>query len=372
MNCNLRCGYCYEFTRNGTTYCKDIMDINQLNDIVRRVARLFPNSKVLWMFHGGEPLLLGAEYIEKFCNCVREVNKQYNVYHKIALQTNAILLNDKLISILENNIDLLSERIVSISIDGPKPINDVVRHYASGHSPFYEIENAIKRVKNSKLSFSTISVIGTHNVRKAKEIFEYMKRLGANLCKFVPNYNSDLNGNPEKFGIRPMEFSKFMLEIFDLWMRNLPNQTTENRMVIEPIASIICALSNSAVTWCEYRKEKCSNFTCIYPNGEMWLCDNFIHESMKETAYVKNIYEVSDKELTDILISPGKVCKFENFYNESMKKCLDCEIFSSCNGGCIPTRKEMKKKSESLHKEYCEAKKLLIKNIKRAVDYAMS
>ena len=372
MNCNLRCGYCYEFVRNGTTYCNDTISIEQLNAFVRRVAQLFPASRVLWMFHGGEPLLCGENYIKEFADCVREANRVYSVDFKIALQTNATLLTDKYIRILEENADLLSERIISISIDGPKEINDTTRHYASGQSPFDEIENAIRRVKDSALAFSTICVIGTHNVNNAKEIFAYMKKLGANLWKFIPNYNSDAKGMPELYGIRPMDFTHFMREIFDLWMHDLPSQTIDKRMVIEPIASIICTLSKSFVTWCEYRKEKCSNFTCIYPNGEMWLCDNFIHGTMKDIAYVKNIYEVSDEELKTIMLTPGQICGFEGFYADAMNRCKDCEIYDYCNGGCIPTHNEMRKKSDELFKEYCEAKKTLIRYIKRCVDLALS
>lgn len=372
MNCNLRCGYCYEFIRNGTFYCKDTMSIEQLMSIVKRTARLFPDSKILWMFHGGEPLLMGVNFLEKFANCIRETNKEYQVEYKLALQTNATLLDEDVIKVLEKNADLLSERIISISIDGPKEINDITRHSVTGQSAYQDTYNAIQRVKQSKLAFSTISVVAAHNVKKPKEMFEYMQTIGSNLCKFVPCYNSDDNGKEELYGIRPMEFADFMCEIYDLWMHNLPKQTYDNRMIIEPIASIICNLSNSVVTWCEYREEKCSNFTCIYPNGEMWLCDNFIHETMKETAYVKNIFEVDDEEFKKILLTPSKVCSFDKFYDFSMDKCHKCDIYDYCKGGCIPTRYEMLKKSKNLHEEYCEAKKKLIKYIKRGVDLALS
>ena len=186
MNCNLRCGYCYEFARNGTTYCKDTMNIEQLNSIVVRTAKLFPNSKILWMFHGGEPLLMGAGYIEEFTNCIRSVNEKYSVDYKIALQTNGTMLTDECIRVLEKNIDLLSERIVSISIDGPKEINDATRRLSTGESPYNKIEDAIRRVKKSKLSFSTISVVGSHNVKEAARIFGYLKEIGANLSNLFP------------------------------------------------------------------------------------------------------------------------------------------------------------------------------------------
>jgi len=372
MNCNLRCGYCYEFIRNGTSYCKDEMKVEQLINIVKRTARLFPDSKILWMFHGGEPLLQGVKFLDDFANCIREINEKYPVDYKFALQTNATLLTDDYIKVLEKNADLLSERIISISIDGPEKINDITRHSISGKSAYQEIYDAILRVRSSEVDFSTISVIASHNVKHPKEIFQYMKNIGSNICKFVPCYNSDSQGVSEMYGIRPMEFAEFMCEIFDLWMQSLPTQGPNDRMIIEPIASIICNMSNSVVTWCEYREEKCSNFTCIYPNGEMWLCDNFIHETMRETAYIKNIFEVNDSDLKKILLTPNEVCAFDKFYDFSMEKCYKCNIFDYCKGGCIPTRYEMLKKSEGLHDEYCEAKIMLINYIKRGVDLALS
>ncbi len=372
MDCNLRCGYCYEFLRNGTSYCKDIMDIKQLTGIIYRTARLFPDSKILWMFHGGEPLLKGVSFFEEVANCIRNVNEEFPVQYKIALQTNATLLNDDFINVLEKNADLLSERIVSVSIDGSQEINDITRHYINGVSSFEKLISSINRIRKSKLSFSTISVIGTHNINRSQELFHFLRKSGSNLCKFVPCYNSDSRGTPEKYGIRPMEFAHFMCEMFDLWMHNLPSETKESRMVIEPIASIICNASKSVVTWCEYREEKCSNFTCIYPNGEMWLCDNFMHETMKNTAYVKNIFEVSDEQLKEILLTPTCVCQFDDFYKKSMKNCYECDIFDYCKGGCIPTRYEMLKKSSELHKEYCEAKRVLINHIKKGIELALS
>ena len=368
MNCNLRCGYCYEFLRNGDTYLKETLAIEQLNHIVRRTARLFPNSRILWLFHGGEPLLQGAHYLKRFIACIREVNEKYSVDYKIALQTNATLLTDECVHILEKNLDLISERIVSISIDGPKEINDITRHSMSGGSIFGEVEAAIEKIKKSNLVFSTISVVGAHNINRAKDVYDYLKQIQANLCKFIPNYNTDAKGNVEKYGIRPLQYARFMCEIFDLWMKDLPKQEIKKSMVIEPIASIICNLTGSPVTWCEYREEKCSNFTCIYPNGEMWLCDNFIHDTMKDVAYVKNVFEVSDEEFVTILNNPSKICNFNNFYNTLMDKCRNCEVYEFCKGGCITTRNEMLKKTEELYTEYCEAKKLLINYIKKGVD----
>ena len=372
MKCNLRCEYCYEFIRNGKRYSDMMMNIDKLCEIVWRTARLFQDSRILWMFHGGEPLLLGKEYIIKFLDCLREVNNTFPVDFKFAIQSNSTLISEDIIQILETNLDLLSERIVSISIDGPKEINDEARHDPQNRSSFDMIESTIDKLKKSSLVFSTITVVGTHNVDYPEQVYEQLKQIGARLCKFIPNYNTDSSGNPNKYGITPIDYANFMCRIFDLWMHDLPNQKGDSRMVIEPIASIICTLTDSFVTWCEYREEKCSNFYCIYPDGDMWLCDDYNQDLMGDIAYTCNIDTVSDDDFKALLLSPGTICKYDSFYQTAMESCKNCDVFDYCKGGCLATHYDMKTKSNELFEAYCDGKKKLINYIKEGVNLALS
>lgn len=370
MNCNLRCKYCYEFNRNGNTYDFTLFDINQLCNFIERMAQVFPDSKILWMLHGGEPLINGLDYFIKFIECIRRVNNEYNVEFKIALQTNATLLTDDWINVLEDNIDLLSERIVSVSIDGTKKINDQARMSPSGNSSYNMVIDTINRLRKSLLVFTTISVIGEHNIDKPDEVFSFIKSLGSNLCKFIPCYNYDNNGIPVSLGIKPSDFAEFMCRIFDLWMHDLPQQ--DEWFVIDPIATIVSKLSGAFVTWCEYRPEKCDNFVCLYPDGELWLCDTFNHDSMHGNAFLGNINLISDKALKETFSSPSSVCNYDVFYNSMRDKCQNCDIAEYCCGGCLPCRAEMQRCSDELFNDYCKAKHRLINHIKEGVSLALS
>ena len=79
MNCNLRCKYCYEFNRNGEIYNKAVLTPEQLEKFIERTASLFPNARLLWMLHGGEPLINGIEYFKKFIAVIRRMIKKYSV-----------------------------------------------------------------------------------------------------------------------------------------------------------------------------------------------------------------------------------------------------------------------------------------------------
>lgn len=374
MDCNLRCRYCYEFGRNGNTYTGKQIRIEQLESLIERTARLFPDSQILWMLHGGEPLVNGVAYFQRMADCIRRVNAKTGVRFEIALQTNATLLTDAWIQALEDNADLLSERIVSVSIDGPKEINDITRLTSRGGSSYEMTMDAIERLRNSALTFTTISVVGSHNVDKPDEVYRFIRDLKPNFSKFIPCYNVDSAGRPERYGIDPVQYAHFLCRIFDLWLHDLPGQEPGDWFVIDPIATIVSVLTGTFVSWCEYRDEKCDNFMALYPDGGLWLCDTFDHEDskMRDAAYLGNLFELSDENLTRVFLQPCHACSYDAFYRQSTKNCSACDIRKFCHGGCIANRASMGARSEHLASMHCEAKHILINHIQRGVALALS
>lgn len=372
MNCNLRCKYCYEFNRNGNSYKSDIMSCEQLSYFMEKIAKIFPNSQILWLLHGGEPLMTGVEYFKSFTNELRRIRNLYAVDFRTSVQTNGVALNSSdWISALEENIDLLDERIISVSIDGPKCINDETRVSSTGKSSYKNVIGAISKLRNSSLIFSTITVVGSHNVNKSENLYKFIKDLNPNFCKFIPCYNFDSTGKKELYGIYPSEYANFMCNFFDFWLQDhLKND--KNWLVVDPIATIISKVCKIPVSWCEYRKEKCDNFITLYPDGELWLCDTFDHDSdSRDVAYLGNINLLTDADLKKAFESPCSLCKYDTFIKEQLDLCKKCDIYDYCCSGCLPIHYSMKKKSKKLFSDYCAAKHMLFNHIKEAVSYAL-
>lgn len=374
MDCNLRCRYCYEFGRNGDSYTGRQIQIEHLESLIERTARLFPGSRILWMFHGGEPLANGLEYFQRTADCIRRINAETDVQFEIALQTNATLLTDAWIRVLEDNADLLSERIVSVSIDGPQEINDATRVTSQGGSSYQMTVDAIERIRNSALTFTTISVVGSHNVDRPEEVYHFIRDLRPNFSKFIPCYNFDSAGRPERCGIDPIQYADFMCRIFDLWLHDLPGREPGTWFVVDPIATIVSALTGTFVSWCEYRNEKCDNFTAIYPDGGLWLCDTFDHNdsNMRDAAYLGNVFDLSDEGLIRTLSQPCQVCSYHAFYRQNTEGCSACDIQQFCHGGCIANRASLGARSERFAANHCQAKHMLINHIQRGVSLALS
>lgn len=371
LACNLNCKYCYESRHNEGKYFKAGFSADELNNWIIRFAKVFPQSEILWMFHGGEPLTVGIEYFKKFIETLREVNKNFDVNYKFAIQTNATLLNEDWINCIEKNIDLMSERVVSISLDGSQNINDKARVTKQGKSSFAAVTNAMNIINKVELNYTTITVVGKHNLNRSKEVYETVRNFKPSCSKFIPCYNFDETGKSEMLGITPIEYANFMCELFDLWMKDRISPTDKD-FVIEPIATIISNLVDAPVNWCEYREEKCDNFTSIYPDGGLWLCDTFNPDTMKNFAYMGNIKTLSDDELAKVFFNPKNFCGYQSLYDSIRYNCKTCDIFNFCHGGCVPQRFEMKRISKSLFNEYCAGKHKLINYIKEGVDCALS
>ena len=371
MACNLNCKYCYESRHNEGKYSKAGFSADELHDWIIRFAKVFSESEILWMFHGGEPLTVGIDYFKKFIATLREANKNFKVNFKFAIQTNATLLTEEWIRLMEENIDLMSERVISISLDGSQEINDAARLTKQGKSSFAAVTRAMDIINNCDLNYTTISVVGKHNVNRPKEVYENIKSHKPRCSKFIPCYNFDDAGNSEMLGITPLEYASFMCELFDLWMHDRVS-ITDKEFVIEPIATIISNLIAAPVNWCEYRDVKCDNFTSIYPDGGLWLCDTFNPDTMRNFAYLGNIKSLSDEELAKAFLKPTTHCEYQSLYDDIRIDCAKCDIFAFCHGGCIPQRFEMRRVSDRLFKEYCAGKHKLINYVKEGVDCALS
>lgn len=103
VDCNLNCKYCYisEDPHNGMR-----MDHGTLrNVIVRFLTYAGPERGVHFIWHGGEPLLMGRDFFEKVVEIQSEFVANYRIRNGI--QTNATILTKDFLSFflsLQNTI----------------------------------------------------------------------------------------------------------------------------------------------------------------------------------------------------------------------------------------------------------------------------
>ena len=368
MNCNQRCSYCYEFNKGETNdRIKKTIEISRIKELLVKCSKLFPDIDILWMFHGGEPLLNSPKYFSDFCDCLNSINESGIVKYQTAIQTNGTLITDEWIGLFEKYSNILSERIISVSIDGPEKIHNSARKTINKLNTFDMVMNGINKIKKSNLNFTTISVVGKHNIDYPDEMYDFILSLNPNFSKFIPCYNFDSKGDFDEYGISPIEYASFMKRIFYRWSKDIHTFGKNGMFVIDPLITIISKIINQPVTWCEYRTEKCDNFLSIFPDGDLWLCDTYTSD-LKKYAHLCNIFSMDDEALKEVFYKPNSICDYDSLYLGLSEYCKKCEIQQYCNGGCLPYRKQMLNASKKLFNEYCLGKRELINYVKNSID----
>ena len=119
--CNLNCDYCYVYNHADQSWKNKPKTLSLKHqelfaDRLREYILEKKLEKILVIFHGGEPLLFGADNLVEFAQKIRT---KVPCRVEIGVQTNGVLLKeDHLKKFDAENIS------VSFSIDGPREMHD--------------------------------------------------------------------------------------------------------------------------------------------------------------------------------------------------------------------------------------------------------
>ena len=119
--CNLLCGYCYYLEKS--ELCggsSQMMSDDVLELFVREYIQSQTTSEVMFIWHGGEPLLRPISFYERAI----ELQQRYAEGRRVdnCIQTNATLLDDEWCKFLGKH-----NFLVGVSIDGTCDMHDAMR-----------------------------------------------------------------------------------------------------------------------------------------------------------------------------------------------------------------------------------------------------
>lgn len=135
MNCNFSCWYCYESHNKKSRISNDT-----ISKIIRHIENVHINNHklkfIVISFFGGEPLLYFNQ-MEKILQKTEDVTKKYNTQLQVAITSNGLLFNNKIISTLKkyNVIGF------QITLDGNKEKHDKVRFKSKNRGSYDQIMN---------------------------------------------------------------------------------------------------------------------------------------------------------------------------------------------------------------------------------------
>ncbi len=316
LGCPSKCGYCWS-SEEGSP----IMDIETIRDVVLWLKN-FRDDPVTFTFHGGEPLLAGADFYRKALPLLS--GELIHLSPSFALQTNLWKLTPELAQVLaEYHIPIGS------SLDGPKDLNDLQRSegYYDRTMRGYEIAKA------HGLQVQFICTFTSYSVKFKEEIFSYFLENGLTL-KLHPALPSLRSQDPDKWALAPEAYGELLVYLLDRYLENM------GRIEVRNINDYCRCVFTNRGTVCTFVDCMDSTFA-VGPDGSIYPCYRFV--GMPE--YVMG--RVRDRPSQEDLAASAAGLRMQQFKEHVNRECKGCKHIRYCRGGCpynaiAPTGGEIK------------------------------
>lgn len=218
--CNINCDYCYMYNHldQGWRLQPKLMSEITLQATAERISEYVAEtgiSRLSIVYHGGEPLLLGANKLIENADFLRRLLPE-GTKVDFSIQTNGVLLREEdILRFEEKDIQ------ISLSIDGPASAHDRHRLDHQGKSSFAATERALFLLEKHPAVFAgVIAVIDAKN--DPIEILDFFGGYDIHQLDFLLPDANYLTPPPERAG-NPNLYSSWLITCFDYWFDNFPS-----------------------------------------------------------------------------------------------------------------------------------------------------
>ncbi|MBC9784302.1 radical SAM protein [Heliobacterium chlorum] len=327
--CNISCDYCFE---KG----KKLDFIEAMSPLTLENSLNWIGQPIEIMLHGGEPLMIGKERFDSLLDLISRHKEQIR---SVFLQTNGTLLDHEWLELLFNHYKHLNIE-VAISLDGTAEMNKL-RVTKDGKPTFESIIHAFKLLEGIGKKAGLLSVISKHALDFTESYVDMLLSIdNLRFVKINPLFDV-IPGGLDRNSITPQEFTEFLKGVFLSYI----NRGGYRKFPIEPFLSLIQQIEGVGSKYCNYNQKKCLNFTTLYPDGKMSICDCFSIADFPIKTQDVDSFRVA----IELLSYSEKVQELKKM----MEECQKCDIWSLCQGGCLSQRWYFQKYAPELHEDYC-------------------
>jgi uncharacterized protein len=303
LGCPSKCKYCWS-SEEGSP----IMNIDTVKDVVAWLKN-FRSDRVTFTFHGGEPLLAGADFYRQALPLLSGELKE--ITPEFAMQTNLWRMTPEIAGVLaEYHVPIGS------SIDGPEDITDSQR----GDGYFKKTMQGYEIAKAHGLVVRFICTFTNKSMKRREEIFNFFKAKGF-VLKLNPALPSLRSENPKEWALEPAEYGELLVYLLD---KSLENLGTMEVMNINDLCRCVFTRRGSVCTFVNCM----GNTFAIGPEGSIYPCYRFV--GMPEWV----MGHVRDRPAMEQLMQSEPGRRMTAFSEYVDKACKDCSHIKYCRGGC--------------------------------------
>ncbi len=316
LGCPSKCSYCWS-SEEGSP----VMSIETIKDVVKWLKD-YRDDPVTFTFHGGEPLLAGADFYRQALPLL--VDGLSHLKPALALQTNLWKMTPEIARVLADY-----DIPIGSSLDGPKELTDHQR----GKGYYEKTLNGYEIATDNGLRVSFICTFTSYSIKFKEDIFNFFLDNGLTL-KLHPALPSLRSDDPEKWALPPEEFGELLVYLLDKYLENLGKIEIMN---IDHLCK--CVFSN--------RGPVCTFVDCmgdtfaVGPDGSIYPCYRFVGMPKYVMGNVSTHPKKEDLARSDAW---KLMHKFKEYVDTA---CGECKYIKFCRGGCpynaiAPTEGEIK------------------------------
>jgi len=320
-DCNLRCEYCFYLDR-AALYPDEPqhrMSEETLQALIRSyLATSQPVYSFVWQ--GGEPLLMGERFFERVTDLQMAYSRR-GAEVSNALQTNGVLLNDRLARQFK-----ACRFLVGVSLDGPPDLHDAARRDLGGGGSHRNAVEGIACLRRNGTEYNVLSLVSRYTVGHPVQIYEYLTGdgVGASFLQFIECVELAENGQAVPYCVQPAEWGRFLCAVFDRWYAE------DTRKISVRLFDTILAKLVSGRDICCTAGSDCRQYFVVEYNGDVYPCDFHVLPELK----LGNVKTHSWEEMA----ASDAYRMFGNRKSAVPAECRACPYFFLCAGDCPKNR----------------------------------
>ena len=370
--CNLDCQYCYYLDKSGLYGGKEPrMSEEMLETAIREYIQANDVQEVTFLWHGGEPLILGLDFYRKAIDFEKKYANGKTIRN--TLQTNGTLITREWADFFRKN-----DFLIGISIDGPKDIHDRYRKDKGGFPTFDRVVAGLALLRQEGVEFNTLSTVNKFSENRGLEVYQFLKSLGSNYLQFLPvvehvKYPLGRNGRPDKkarpyivnpsaegsrlanWSISDRGFGKFICDIFDWWVRNDVGRYFVN--LFDATLANWCGLMPGTCAYARF----CGGNAVMEHNGDIYPCDHFVYPE-----YL--LGNISDTGIRTMMESEKNVRFMTDKRSSLPSKCWKCKYLFACNGECPKHRFKRTENGDTGLNALCEGYRMFYSHVDKYME----
>ncbi len=299
-----------------------------------------PSNEALEVtFHGGEPLLAGADFYAAALPLLQKAWPGKDV--RFSVQSNLWRLDEPL-------LDLFARYPLALgtSLDGPEALNDAQR----GKGYFRRTMRAIEAARARGVPVGCIATFTAQTAPRWREVVEFFLSEG---LSFSIHAALPVLGRPpgQPWELSPDDYGRLMVDLLDFYLDNL------KRVRIDTLDALIRSVAAGKGGICTFG-DCLGAYLAVGPDGSIYPCQRFCGDQRFRLGSVAG----SPAALRRSAVWDG----FARRQGQIDSECAGCEFLDICRGGCpynVLARSGTGGFDGSLRDPYCPAYRRIFRAI---------